>query len=83
MSLQHLHILSTVRAPLCIARGLYIFYPLFEGQKRFFKEFFSENSAFMYCLYSEVVPNQEQVIMVRVRYIEVAQECVSSRAIHN
>ena len=31
-----------------ITRGLYIFYPLFEGQKRFFKEVFSENSAFMY-----------------------------------
>ena len=31
-----------------ITRGLYTFYPLFEGQKRFFKEFFSENSAFMY-----------------------------------
>ena len=31
-----------------ITRGLYTFYPLFEGQKRFFKEVFSENSAFMY-----------------------------------
>ena len=31
-----------------ITRGLYIFYPLFEGQKRFFKEVFSENFAFMY-----------------------------------
>ena len=29
-------------------RGLYIFNPLFEVQKRFFKEGFSENSAFMY-----------------------------------
>ena len=31
-----------------ITRSLYIFYPLFEGQKRFFMEVFSENSAFMY-----------------------------------
>ena len=31
-----------------ITCGLYIFYPLFERQKRFFKEFFSENSAFLY-----------------------------------
>ena len=31
-----------------ITRGLYTFYPLFKGQKRFFKEVFSENSAFMY-----------------------------------
>ena len=32
-----------------ITRGLYIFNPLFEGQKCFFKEiFFSENSASMY-----------------------------------
>jgi hypothetical protein len=31
-----------------ITHGLYIFNPLFEGQKHFFKEFFSENSAFMY-----------------------------------
>ena len=31
-----------------ITRGLYIFYPLFEGQKRFFKEFFSVNFAIMY-----------------------------------
>ena len=38
-----------------ITRGLYTFYPLFEGQKRFFKEFFSENSAFMYGQYSRAV----------------------------
>ena len=30
-----------------IPRGLYTFYLLFEGQKRFFKEVFSENSAFI------------------------------------
>jgi hypothetical protein len=31
-----------------ITRGLYIFYPLFGSQKRFFKEVFSENSGLMY-----------------------------------
>ena len=31
-----------------ITHGLYIFYPLFGIQKRFFKEFFSENSVLMY-----------------------------------
>ena len=31
-----------------ITRSLYILNPLFEGQKRFFKEFFSEEYAFMY-----------------------------------
>ena len=31
-----------------ISRGLYIVNPFFEGQKRFFKEFFSENFAFMF-----------------------------------
>ena len=30
----------TVRAPLYLTRGLYIFYPLFEGQKRFLRGFF-------------------------------------------
>ena len=40
------HMVYRTRA--IITRGLYIFYPLFEGQKRFFKEVFSENSAFMY-----------------------------------
>jgi hypothetical protein len=31
-----------------ITRRLYIFYTLFETQKRFFKEVFSENSLLMY-----------------------------------
>jgi hypothetical protein len=31
-----------------ITHCLYISNPLFEGQKRFFKEDFSENSAFMF-----------------------------------
>ena len=52
-----------------ITRGLYTFYPLFEDQKRFFKEVFWENSVLMYGKYSRVVSNQERVIMARVRYI--------------
>ena len=39
---------STYRTRAIITRGLYILNPLFEGQKCFFKEVFSENSAFMY-----------------------------------
>ena len=39
---------SNYRMHAIITRSLYIFYPLFEGKKRFFKEVFSENSAFMY-----------------------------------
>ena len=31
-----------------LTHGLYTFYPIFEGQKRFFKEVFSENFAFIY-----------------------------------
>ena len=31
-----------------ITRGLYILNPFLEGEKQFFKEVFSENSAFMY-----------------------------------
>ena len=33
-----------------ITHGFYILNPLFEGQKRFFKEVFSDNSATMYGL---------------------------------
>ena len=33
-----------------ITRGLYTFYPIFEGQKRVFKELFSQNSDLMYGL---------------------------------
>ena len=33
-----------------ITHGFYILNPLFEGQKRFFKEVFSDNSAAMYGL---------------------------------
>ena len=52
-----------------ITRGLYSFYPLFESQKRFFKEVFSENSVLMYGYYSRAVSDQERVIMACVRYI--------------
>ena len=31
-----------------IIRGLYIFYPILEGQKQFFKDLFLENSDLMY-----------------------------------
>ena len=54
-----------------ITRGLYLYNPLFEVQKRFFKEFFSENYIFMYGLYSRVVCNQEWVIMVHVEYYNI------------
>ena len=41
--------LDRYRTRAIITRGLYILNPLFEYQKRFFfKEVFSENSAFMY-----------------------------------
>ena len=57
-----------------ITRGLYIFYRLFEGQKRFFQEIFSENSAFMYGKYSRAVCNQERVMMARVRYKKIPKK---------
>jgi hypothetical protein len=41
-----IHLIYRTRA--ITTRGLYISNPLFEGQKRFFKEVFSENSAFTY-----------------------------------
>ena len=50
-----------------ITRGLYILNPFLEGEKQFFKEVFSENSAFMYGLYSKAVCNQELVIMAHIR----------------
>ena len=46
-----------------ITRGLYIFYPLFEGQKCFLRGFFHKILAL--CM----VSNQERVIMARVRYL--------------
>ena len=50
-----------------ITCSLYNLNPLFEGQKHFFKEVFSENSAFIYGWYSRVVCNQEQVMIVQVQ----------------
>ena len=41
------YIIFVYRSRAIITHGLYIFNPLFEGQKRFFKEVFSENSACM------------------------------------
>ena len=39
---------TNYRTRAIITPGLYIFYPIFEGQKRFFKKKFSEISALMY-----------------------------------
>ena len=52
-----------------LSRGLFISNLLFEGQKRFFNEVFSQNSALMYGKYSKTVSNQERVLMARVRYM--------------
>ena len=48
-----------------ITRGLYILNSLFEGQKRFFKEFF-----FQKILPLSIVSIQKRVIMVRVQYLK-------------
>ena len=60
--------MKTYHTRAIITHSLYILNPLFEGQKRFFKEFFSENFAFMYDQYSRAVYNQERVIMARIQY---------------
>ena len=49
-----------------ITRGLYILNSLFEGQKRFFKEFFF----FQKILPLSIVSIQKRVIMVRVQYLK-------------
>ena len=49
-----------------ITRGSHNLNPLFKGQKRFFKEVFSENSVSAYCYYSTAVCNQERVKMADV-----------------
>ena len=41
-------VFSNYRTRAIITRGLYTFYPIFEGQKRFFKELFLQNSDLMY-----------------------------------
>ena len=46
-----------------ITRGLYIFYPIFEGQKRFLRSFFHK----ILTLYT--VSIQERVIVACLRYI--------------
>ena len=40
--------ITNYRTRAIITRGLYNLNPLFEAEKRFFKEVFSENSGFMY-----------------------------------
>ena len=46
-----------------ITRGLYIFYPIMEGQKRFLR------SVFRKFLPLCMVSIQERVIMARIRYV--------------
>ena len=48
LSLQKYYEIYKYHTQAIITHGLYILNPLFEVQKRFFKEFFSENSAFVY-----------------------------------
>ena len=50
-----------------ISRGLYIFYPISKDHFFVFKEVFSENFVLMYGLYSKAAPNQERLMMARVR----------------
>ena len=57
-----------------ISRGLYIFYPILKDHFFVLKEVFSENSAFMYGLYSRASSNRERPMMARVRYIKVLKE---------
>ena len=64
--------LDAYRMRAIIIRGLYILNPLFGGQKRFFKEVFSQKKfALMYGQYSNAVSNQERVMMActGVRYV--------------
>ena len=51
-----------------IIRGLYIFYPIVEDHFFVLKKVFSENSGLMYDWYSRAVSNQEQVMIVGVKY---------------
>jgi hypothetical protein len=46
--------------------GLHISDTLFDGQKRFFREHFSENSDFMYGHFSKAVFDQEWVMKYEV-----------------
>ena len=42
------NIVNTYHTRTIITRGLYTFYPIFEVQKHFFKDVFSESPVFMY-----------------------------------
>ena len=53
-----------------ITHGLYTFYPIFEGQKRFLRNFF--HKILTLCtvsMYSRAVLNQEWVIVTRIQYL--------------
>ena len=50
-----------------IARGLHIFYSIFDDHFFVFKEFFSENSVLMYHKYSRAFSYQEQAKMACVQ----------------
>ena len=52
-----------------ITHGLYNSNPLFVGKNVSFKEFFSENSAFLYDYYQKGFSNQERILMARVRLV--------------
>ena len=57
LPLSFLALVCKYRTRAIITRGLYIFNPLFKGQKHFFMEIFSENSVFMYGWCSGAVYN--------------------------
>ena len=59
--------INMYRTRTIISCGLYIFYPISKDHFFVFKEVFSENSGLMYGLYSRAAPNQEWLMMARVR----------------
>ena len=59
--------LNIYRTRAIISRGLYIFYPISKDHFFVFKEFFLENSVFMYDQYPRAVCNQDQVMMAHIR----------------
>ena len=65
-SLIELLVKFIYRTRAIISRGLHIFYPISKDHFFVFKEVFSENSVFMYGLYSRAAFNQEWLMMVRV-----------------
>ena len=52
-----------------ITCGLYTFYHIFEGQKRFLRSFFRKNSDFNYSYHSWAVSNQDLVICSGARTV--------------